>query len=166
MHPHDLVKWRSVMHCNFPMGCMSPIKKNLFSLTTEYLSGQSMDRLKTYLHCCINEYKSVSFVFLTPWNKILMRWYQLFPKFVMAQMEFAYDPGIWSFQWIHPKVPLTTSLVMFFPRLLGVSGLSTSYTFTWVTQLVLISRQLVVSEYNCSNLRHPTTPKNMRLYTK
>ena len=49
-----------------------------------------------------------------------------------------------SFQEIHHQVPQTTSSVMFFPSSLGVSGLSTSYTFTKVTQLVSISHQLVV----------------------
>ena len=41
-------------------------------------------------------------------------------------------------------MPLTISSVMFFPSSLGVLGLSTSYNFTRVTQLVLISHQLVI----------------------
>ena len=47
------------------------------------------------------------------------------------------------FQAIHPQVPLTTSSVMFFPRSLGILGFSTLCTSTKVTQLVLISHQLV-----------------------
>ena len=39
------------------------------------------------------------------------------------------------FQGIHPQMPLTTSLVMFFPRSLGVLCFSTSYTSTQLTQL-------------------------------
>ena len=47
------------------------------------------------------------------------------------------------FQGIHPQVPLTTSLVMFFLRSLCILGFSTSCTSTKVIQLVLISHQLV-----------------------
>ena len=43
-----------------------------------------------------------------------------------------------------PQVPLSTLSVMFFPRSLGISGLSTPYTFARVTKLVLISHQFVV----------------------
>ena len=55
-----------------------------------------------------------------------------------------------------------SSSVMLFPRSLGVSGLSTSYTFTKVTQLVLISHQIVVRNLNAAK-KFPK--RSMRLYT-
>ena len=55
----------------------------------------------------------------------------------------AQNNSIRTFQGIHTQVPLTTSSVMLFPRSLGVSSLSASYTFTGVTQLVLISHLLL-----------------------
>ena len=68
------------------------------------------------------------------------------------------------FQGIHPQVPLTTSLVMFFPRSLGILGFSTSCTSTKVTQLVLISHQLV--DRNLTAAKKKTTKKFHEIYRK
>ena len=57
-------------------------------------------------------------------------------------------------------MPLTTSSMMFFPRSLDVSGLSTSYTFTRVIQLVLISHQFIVRESNSSKKKKKDHKKN------
>ena len=64
---------------------------------------------------------------------------------------------IYMFQGIHPQVLLTTSSVMFFPGSLGVSVLSTWYTFTRMTQPVLISHQLVVKNLPVAK-SHPKYP--------
>ena len=69
------------------------------------------------------------------------------------------------FQEIHPQVPLTTSSVMFFQRSFGVSGLSTLYTSTKVTQLVLINHQLVDRNLTAAK-KKKITKNSMRLYEK
>ena len=69
------------------------------------------------------------------------------------------------FQEIHPQVPLTTSSVMFFQISFGVSGLSALYTSTKVTQLVLISHQLVDRNLTAAKKKKKKITKNsMRLY--
>ena len=66
------------------------------------------------------------------------------------------------FQGIHQQLHLTTLSVMFFPRSFGVLGLLTSYTSTKVTQLVLISHQLVVR--NLTAAKKKITKTSMGLY--
>ena len=68
------------------------------------------------------------------------------------------------FQGIHLLVPLTTSSVKFFPSSLGISYLSTSYTFTMGTQLVLISLQLLVRPLTVAKITKKKANKHEALY--
>ena len=73
------------------------------------------------------------------------------------------------FQGMHPQVPHTTYLVMFFPRALVVLGFSTSYTSTKVTQLVMICHQRVDRNLTAAKKKKKKkkiTRNSMRLYRK
>ena len=114
-----------------------------------------------YIYTVINDTTRILELISFRRNNVFLRWKKLISNTQMKSVNLKpfYPASVYKkylikicfyFKEYTPQVLLVTSSVMFPPKSLGVSGLSTLYTFTRVTQFVLISYQLVVWESNIS----------------
>ena len=106
-----------------------------------------------YIHICVSVYVCVC-VFL---DVCMCMWFHICAFFKGHHSSIKFDIS---------RNTLTTSSVMFFQRSFGVLGLSTLYTSTKVTQLVLINHQLVDRNLTAAKKKKKITKNSMRLYEK